>query len=78
MDLEVWTHKSCHADIGVGENFATVYYIESEEEGKGHATELLIGMQKHYQEQLKEFGYSVALTDRMRFILQKLNITEYI
>lgn len=77
MELDEWTHESCTAEVGVGENFATVYHIESADEGKGHATKLLEGMKKYYEEQLKEFGSSVALNDRMRFILQKLNIKEY-
>ena len=35
MELERWTNKSCVADFGVGNNWATLYSIESKEQGKG-------------------------------------------
>jgi len=77
MPLDNWTHKSCVAMIGVGEDWATVYSIGSDEKRKGHATELLIEMKKHYEAEGKKFASSVALNDGMRRILQKLNIYEY-
>ena len=77
MLVDNWTNKSCDAMIGVGDDWATIYMISSDEQGKGHATELLIEMKKHYEAQGKVFGSSVALNSRMRYLLQKLNIVEY-
>ncbi len=77
MKLDRWTHKSCVADIGTGNGWATVYVISSDEEGMGHATELLTKLKKHYESLNKKFGSSVALSSGMRHILQKLNIVEY-
>ncbi len=77
MLVDNWTNKSCDAMIGVGEDWATIYMISSDEQGKGHATELLIEMKKHYEAQGKVFGSSIALNNTMRHILQKLNIVEY-
>ncbi len=77
MLVDEWTHESCIATIGVGNNWATVYHIQSKKEGKGHATKLLIHMKKYYEDRKKIFGSSVALNDRMKWILQKLNIKEY-
>ena len=77
MLVDNWTHKSCDAMIGVGEDWATIYMISSDEQGQGHATELLIEMKKHYEAQGKVFGSSVALNSKMRYLLKKLNIVEY-
>ena len=77
MKLEQWTNKSCVANFGIGEEWATLYDIKSEEQGKGHATELLIEAKKYYEGQKKDFGGSVALNDRMAKIYQRLNIKEY-
>lgn len=77
MSLDEWTHKSCVATIGVGEDWATVYSIDSSERRKGHGTELLIEMKKYYESQGKKFASSIALNDGMRRILKKLNIHEY-
>lgn len=77
MELEQWTNKSCVANFAIGDDWATLYDIESKEEGKGHATELLIEAKKHYEGQGKRFGGDVALNDRMRKIYQELGIKEY-
>lgn len=77
MELDEWTHESCVASIGIGDNWATIYSIESSEKGKGHATELLMEMQNYYKIQRKQFGSSVALSDTMSHLLKKLNIPEY-
>ena len=77
MLVDNWANKSCDAMIGVGDDWATIYMISSDEQGKGHATELLIEMKKYYEAQGKVFGSSVALNSRMRYLLQKLNIVEY-
>ncbi len=77
MKMVVWENKSCKAHFGVGDDWATLYNIQSKEEGKGHATELLKAAKKFYEEQGKRFGGSVALNDRMKKIYQELGITEY-
>lgn len=76
-ELDSWIHKSCDAMIGTGNNWATIYMINSSEQGKGHATELLTEMKAHYEAKGKKFGSSVALNGRMRHLLQKLKIVEY-
>ncbi len=75
--LEIWKHKSCVAEFGFDETWATLYYIESMEEGKGHATELLTEAKKYYEGQGKKFGGSIALNERMRAIYKRLDIEEY-
>lgn len=77
MDLERWTHESCEADFAVGPDWATLYSIRSKNEGKGHATQLLIVAKKHYEDKGKFVGGSVALNPRMRAIYQRLGIKEY-
>jgi len=77
MPLERWTYESCEAEFGVGEDWATLYRIESKEEGKGHATELLTEAKKYYEGKGLRFGGSFALNERMRSIYKRLNIKEY-
>ena len=77
MELTEWKHKSCRAEFGVADNYATLYYIESKEKGKGHASELLIVAKKLYEYLGKKFGGSVALSKEMRSIYRKLKIHEY-
>jgi len=77
IELEQWQHLSCTADFGVGEDFATLYTIESKEQGKGHATELLKSAKSHYEKLGKKFGGTIALTERMRNVYKRLEILEY-
>lgn len=77
MELEEWTHESCTAHFGVGDDWATLYDIESADKGKGHATELLSEAKKHYEKQGKGFAGTVALTPEMAHLYKKLKITEY-
>jgi hypothetical protein len=77
MRLHEWQHESCTAEFGVGKNWATLYYIESKSEGRGHATQLLTVAKEYYEGKGKTFGGSVALNERMRSIYKKLGITEY-
>ena len=69
--------SGCVADIGKGEDWATIYSIISGERGKGHASELMTVMKKHYELEGKKFGSSVALSASMKHLLAKLNIEEY-
>jgi hypothetical protein len=77
MDLDQWNHESCHAHFGVGDDWATLYHIESADPGKGHATELLTAAKAFYEAQGKRFAGTVALSDRMKRIYERLGITEY-
>lgn len=76
MQLERWRHESCTADFGVGGDWATLYSIKSEAEGKGHATVLLRTAKTFYLTTGKRVGGTVALNDRMRKIYKRLEITE--
>lgn len=77
MELERWTHESCTAHFGVGDDWATLSDIRSGDPGKGHATVLLMGAKAYYEARGKRFGGSIALNDRMRGIYRRLEITEY-
>lgn len=77
MDLIRWQYESCTGDFGIGDNWATLYTIESGEENKGHATELLKAAKEFYEGEGKKFGGSVALSEKMRKLYIKLGIKEY-
>jgi len=77
MELDEWWYESCSAHIGVWENWATIYDIQSSQEGQGHATQLLLSMKSYYGNQGKEFGGSVALNERMARLYKKCGIKEY-
>lgn len=81
MALIRWSHESCIAHFAVGEQdgeqFATLYDIVSREEGRGHATQLLIAAKDQYEREGRRFGGTVALNDRMHKIYKHLGITEY-
>lgn len=75
--LTRWEYKSCRADFGEGQEWATLYFIKSDEPGKGHATILLTSAKRYYEGLGKRFGGTVALNDRMQRIYQRLGIHEY-
>ena len=77
MDLDEWKWRSCTAQFGVGDDWATLYHIKSKEEGKGHATELLVRARVYYERKGLRFGGSVALSPAMSRIYRKLKIKEY-
>ncbi len=77
MPLVRWTHESCIAHFAVGPDWATLYDIVSKEEGRGHATQLLVAAKDQYEREGKRFGGTVALNDRMHKIYKRLGITEY-
>jgi len=77
MPLDRWTVRSCTADIATGAKWATVYYIESKEEGKGDATKLLEVTKKYYEEEGLQFGCTTALHPAIDHICKKLNIPVY-
>lgn len=75
MEMEEWINKSCTAHFGVGDDWATVYYIHSTERGKGHATELLTAAKEYYKG--KRVGGTVALNPAMKHLYKKLGYEEY-
>ncbi len=77
LSLTQLTYKSCSATIATGDDWATVYSIQSDEQGKGHCQELLKQAKEFYSQHGKVFGSTVALNDAMKHILQKLEIVEY-
>lgn len=78
MELVRWTYKSCTADFGLGDDWATLYFIVSTDQGKGHATHLLSKAKQYYEDKGFRFGGSVALNPTMKSIYERLGITEYI
>lgn len=77
MPLVRWSYKGCEVDFGIGEDFATIYSVESKDKGKGYATKLLGVAKAFYEHNGKKFGGTVALNDTMAHIYKKLNIEEY-
>lgn len=77
MELDEWWYKSCSAHVAIGEDWATIYVIQSQQEGQGHATKLLLIMKSYYEHQGKIFGGSVALNERMVRLYKKCGIREY-
>ena len=77
IDLKRWIYKGCKAEFGVGDDFATLYHILSDDKGKGHATYLLKEAKEYYELLGKKFGGSPALNEVMKHIYKKLNIEEY-
>jgi len=77
MELDEWQYKSCLAHVAVGKEWATIYDIQSKQEGRGHATKLLLIMKSYYECRGKRFGGSVALNERMAWLYKKCGIREY-
>ena len=75
MELMQYKWKPCVADVGEGDGWATIYFIQSAEKGKGHAQELLKLLKYVYRD--VKFGGTVALNDTMSHIYKKLGIEEY-
>ena len=77
MELDGWQYESCSAEVATGKDWATIYLIESQQEGKGHATKLLLDMKAYYEKKGLRFGGSVALNDRMARLYKECGIREY-
>lgn len=78
MPLREWKYRSCVAHIAEFPKSATLYDIQSKNEGRGEATALLTEAKKYYESLGKRFRGSIALSKRMRKIYRRLNIEEYI
>lgn len=80
MPLQEWQYESCTAHFATGDDpkkWATAYDVESKEEKKGHATELLRQAKEYYEKQGRFVGGTVALNPHMKSIYQKLGYHEY-
>jgi len=77
MELIEFRYKGVEGHIGVEDDRATIYDVESSNPGQGECQECLSLLKQHYEEEGKRFGCSVALNAAMRHILEKLGITEY-
>lgn len=75
--VDVWQYKSCKAEVGVGDSWATVYLMNSKEPCKGHGAILLFAMKKYYEAKGLFFGGSVALNGRMKRLYLKCQVHEY-
>ncbi len=76
MELDEWWYLSCSAHVATGENWATIYDIQSQQEGQGHAAELLLIMKSYYEGQAFIFDGSIALNKRMAWLYKKCGIRE--
>ena len=77
MPLDRWECGSCVAHFGTGDDWATLYDIESSEKGKGDASNLLLAAKRHYEGEGKKVGGTVALNPTMKHLYDKLGFLEY-
>lgn len=61
--------------VAEGDGWATIYTVDSSIPNKGYCQQLLLKLKDIYKD--VNFGCTVALNDKMRHILQKLEIKEY-
>lgn len=74
-----WGYIYCENGVEVlvaeGDGWATIYTVDSSIPNKGYCQQLLLKLKDIYKD--VNFGCTVALNDKMRHILQKLEIKEY-
>ncbi len=70
MSLHEWEYKGCIAHFGIGEDWATLYDIESKNKGKGYATKLLKEARKYHILPIKDTKPEI----KMQQLLKELNI----
>lgn len=61
--------------VAEGDGWATIYTVDSSMPNKGYCQQLLLKLKEIYKD--VNFGCTVALNDKMKHILQKLEIKEY-
>lgn len=71
----IYRENGVEALVAEGDGWATIYTVESADQGKGYCQQLLLKLKDIYKD--VKFGCTVALNDKMRHILQKLEIHEY-
>lgn len=77
MALDRWSLGDCEAQFGIGDDWATLYVILSQNPGHGEATRLLLKAKNHYEGQGKKVGGTIALNPAMRHIYEQLGYEEY-
>jgi len=75
MELTAFKYKGVIGTLAEEDRWATIYDIESTNPDKGECQECLKLLKAKYFG--KDFGCSVALNDKMSYILKKLGIKEY-
>jgi hypothetical protein len=75
MPLTKFEYKGVYGHLSEGDDWATIYNIQSANPGNGEAQEALMILKNLYSD--KRFGSTVALNPTMKHILEKLEITEY-
>jgi len=79
--MDRWEGYDCVADVATGDEsdgkWATLYFILSADQNKGHATKLLTEIKEHYESKGFAFGGSVALNPAMARVYEKCGVTEY-
>lgn len=71
----IYRNEGCEALVAEGEGWATIYTVESFVPNKGFCQSLLNELKEIYKG--VQFGCTVALNDKMAYILRKLQIKEY-
>lgn len=72
-----WVYRENGVEVLVaeGDGWATIYTVKSTTPNKGYCQRLLRKLKDIYKD--VDFGSTVALNEKMRYILQKLEIKEY-
>lgn len=71
----IYVENGVEALVAEGDGWATIYTVDSSIPNKGYCQQLLLKLKDIYKD--VNFGCTVALNDKMRHILQKLEIKEY-
>lgn len=71
----IYKENGVEVEVAEGKGWATIYTVESRYPNQGHCQALLSKLKEIYKD--VEFGCTVALNDKMRHILNKLEIKEY-
>lgn len=76
MPLKQFAWKSSQATVAEGDDWAAVYFIESTDRNKGHATELMKILKFIYETKGKTFGGTIALNPAMKRVYEKSGVYE--
>ena len=69
------THKGVSMDLDIGKDYASIYSVESKNEGKGEAQEAIEILKKDHPD--KKLHGSVPLNPVMKHIFDKLGVLYY-
>lgn len=72
-----WVYRENGVEVLVaeGDGWATIYTVKSAIPNRGYCQQLLRKLKDIYKD--VDFGSTVALNEKMHYILQKLEIKEY-